>query len=1107
MNPDEYLTVAFRAWTGKRGTVPHPSAPVDPPRRILVIDTETTIDTAQSLTFGFARLARLRWRKNANGRAEYFSHHVETEVAFHADDLPETDPVGYGILEQYTAARGIDLVTRTEFMEQYVWRYCVARKNRKGNILGDATLVGFNLPFDLSRLAYGFGDARNTRAADGAVKVARKGSFSLRMFPDVAPCLVECSRRHRHITEREQNRYRPRLTIRHMDSKKAAISWTFSADSKADRELSAKRRQFLDLRQLIWGMTNRATSLAAACEMFALPKELHKARVEEHGTITKQYVAYARQDVRATTELCVRALSEYVHHPINLPPSKVFSPASIAKAYLREMGITPMLERPGIPADPLLMGNCVATFYGGRAEAHIRNTVVPVTVCDFTSMYPTVNTLMHLWDHVTAKTLTVLDGKEETEQFIRLAETVAHNGAPAVLDPNIWPKLTGFVQIIPDSDVLPVRAHYGTEAYNVGINRFTCRIPVWYTMSDVLASCLLAGKAPKILAVVRFVPGAEKLDTLASVALGGTERIDPARDDFFKMVVERRAAIKAKISSEASGQEVKRNAEALKVLANSGSYGIYVEMLRNDSAPPRGTPAYGIYDQPWESTPNAVEQAQEFCYPPIGAVITGAARLMLAIVEKLVTDAGGTWLFCDTDSMAIVTNRNGGRIPCDGGPKRMPDGRAAITALSHAQVQRIRDTINRLNPYDRRNIPELLKDETGSTNKANQVYGYAISAKRYCLFTYENGAPVVPGAIDGKDAFMQHGLGLYLNPADPDDPAGRDWIRQTWQWIVDRAHGQQAPDPEWARNPALSQITISSPFVMRAFHRWNQDKEYRDMVKPFNFVLLVSEDRTKINPGETFPRRFLAPYSADPAAWLTQEWQTLTDPAAPPIRVTTGPANSACIPVRAHRIVLLQYLHHREWKSAMSDGKPCAHSYNGLLFRRTVRAKEIVHIGKESNRIDDVQHQMIDNFGQVFTQYPHEDRSIIRHAFANLTTREIARIVNDESEEIRNRVESFQIPERNGAIPNHLDPYRALGFPVTVNHATMVRFFNGAHIKNALQAHAITRTAAKRVAADVGVNTVRIGYHSQLIAPDVVLAMWVDSKALSPKPHALTEDP
>ena len=64
------------------------------------------------------------------------------------------------------------------------------------------------------------------------------------------------------------------------------------------------------------------------------------------------------------------------------------------------MGIRPILKRQRrFPRE--VLGYAMTAYYGGRAECRIRRVPVPVVSCDFLSMYPTVNTLMGLWQHLT----------------------------------------------------------------------------------------------------------------------------------------------------------------------------------------------------------------------------------------------------------------------------------------------------------------------------------------------------------------------------------------------------------------------------------------------------------------------------------------------------------------------------------------------------------------------------------------------------------------------------------------------------------------------------------------------------------------------------------
>jgi hypothetical protein len=57
-----------------------------------VVDTETTVDPSQALTFGFYRFCRTD---------EHGSVVTLQEGFFHADELPERDPDGYAVLRNY----------------------------------------------------------------------------------------------------------------------------------------------------------------------------------------------------------------------------------------------------------------------------------------------------------------------------------------------------------------------------------------------------------------------------------------------------------------------------------------------------------------------------------------------------------------------------------------------------------------------------------------------------------------------------------------------------------------------------------------------------------------------------------------------------------------------------------------------------------------------------------------------------------------------------------------------------------------------------------------------------------------------------------------------
>ena len=225
-------------------------------------------------------------------------------------------------------------------------------------------------------------------------------------------------------------------------------------------------------------------------------------REVEHGRITREYIEYCREDVHATQRLCEVTLGEFMRHPVELQASKAFSPATIGKSYLKAMGVRPPRKRQRW--DPRFLGWSMSAYYGGRAECRIRRTPVPVVYCDFLSMYPTVCTLMGVWRHLTAQRISVAD---HTEKFRELLENMT---IKACLDPKLWPQLVGISRVIPDGDVLPVRARYGPgPSYQIGVNPLHSDESFWYTLADLAASKILTGRTPRIERAYALEPSDE----------------------------------------------------------------------------------------------------------------------------------------------------------------------------------------------------------------------------------------------------------------------------------------------------------------------------------------------------------------------------------------------------------------------------------------------------------------------------------------------------------------------------------------------------------------------------------------------------------------------
>jgi len=610
------------------------------------------------------------------------------------------------------------------------------------------------------------------------------------------------------------------------------------------------------------------------------------------------------------------------------------------------MNIRPWRElQPDFPE--YLIGIILSTYFGGRSEVHHRRIISEVRYCDFLSMYPTVCTLMGLWRFVIASGLTWWDSTAETTAFL---ETIS---LEELNDRNCWPELTTLVQVAPNEDIFPIRANYGGDQQNtIGLNCLTFT-PLWFTLADCIVSKLHTRKAPKIIRAITFEPLGLQPD-LQSVKIGGNPdyHIDPYTDDFYRRVIDLRSSVKARLKTAPSAERATLDSAqlTLKILANATSYGNFVELNVEDLTKPQKRNCNGYSGEPFEILTDKIEEPGRYFHPLIATLITGAARLKLAITERLVRDNGLDWAFCDTDSMAIAKPENMNAIEFDN------------------RVEAIRNWFNTLNPYAEK--APLLKLEDANfglsggrgTNEVEPLYCYAISAKRYALF---NLAP--DGTIVIRKA-SAHGLGHLLPPYNGEDAplsipspsisleeiGVERWQHDFWHQII-RAVLDGHPDqvdlnfhPNLAL-PAASRYAGTTPSLLAWFRRHNESRPYGEQVRPGNFLLAY-----QINPAalHEWPE-FLE--TVDNTETLTAKEIRLPKPVAPFERDPTKAADRCfdrdtgiSIPravLKTYKEVLAHY--HLRPETKFHNGN---YTDRGITSRRHIKPTAVRNIGKESNR-------------------------------------------------------------------------------------------------------------------------------------------------------------
>ena len=733
----------------------------------LVFDTETSIDATQTLKFGVYEL--------------HSDQELVTRGIFYNASLLTGEE--QTILQTYAQEHEYSCIPRETFIS-LLYRY---GHNKQYNTL----IIGHNLAFDLSRLMHEMQYAHKNF----------ENGFSLK--------LCTCSWERKNGKKRGKGdscRMHPNIHIKKIAPKLHLYEF---ADKKP-------RGNFLDTQTFARALLGPgSTSLASLGEILGIAEKKLEDDIQ-HGSLSAHYLDYAVRDVTATWQIFQALRAIYQKYHFSQKMQYIFSEASLGKALYKELGITPVMSRMNNIPDEY-HGYAMTSYYGGRSEIHFRKEPVEVAYCDFKSEYPTVFSLLGLQDMLLAESFEIQDitdcVRDELENFTMVYLHVKQ----------YWKHLKVLCKVSGVNLILPVRAQYNGVSNNIAL----CTVsipgekPVWYTLCDILASMLLGSETPHIEEAFELVP-VGRIETQEHSLFDGLVHIHPAHDDIFVTLINERTRIRTEMKSLEKDSPAylqrERAQQALKLLANSTSYGINIELRTESTQEP--IVLYGN-DGSMEAASNITQVPGAYYCPLIGAHIPAGGRLLLAIAQRLGADRGLSYAFCDTDSMSFVK-------PLEMNPSAFQE-----------HIYEIRQWFEALNPYSSGELFELENYDMWN-GQIEPLFCLAISAKRYVLYNKKS---------DGTFRIRKvssHGLGAYsvsdaYNSYAPVSDVTlkelgltsyQQWIHDIWYAAIVLAENgitRASPDLRALDTPVYHQVTLSTAHLYKMF-------AHIEGIKPFNFV-------------------------------------------------------------------------------------------------------------------------------------------------------------------------------------------------------------------------------------------------------------------------------
>lgn len=647
-----------------------------------------------------------------------------------------------------------------------------------------------------------------------------------------------------------------------------------------------------------------------------------------------------------------------------LRPPWLYSSGGLASQVLESAGYVSPRKLATLP--PEVAGAFAASFYGGRTEASLLRSPTPTVVLDFSSNFVTVASVLGIDELCHAQRIVPEDVTDELATFLHDLEADPDPVA-TLLDPVIWRHFGCTVAMtMPAGEWLASRALIGPGEVSVSCSPLRSLVALPYCWGDLAAALVRGGRAPSVERAWRLVP--EGSLPLRPVAIPGTSVVLGADEDVFVAILRARAELHDAVGGKASDTVQRRREAAVKRLGNAAAFG-NLSRFDRDRALLDAEPTTIV--DPWGATfpsrQSWSEEAGPWAFPPAAAAVTAGARLVVALGERVVRDAGGIVAAVHTDSLMIPASPEGGFWPAAGAPLRTEHGDEAIRLLAWQELDEL------FAPFDalRLDGARAWKPEHETRNRLLHVTLFG--PNRYIVHD-----PATGEVVHGAESHLG---GTLLDPSGSGDvllPDGRRaWVAQVHEAIV---AGKSLPS--YTERPAVSMWRAATCEQLE----WLRHE--LPNAQPFTSFLLAHRGpamriaRAPSQLGEAEQNGDtaspIAPFDPDPAHWTDLPWRRRDGTPVvfvTPEQVRQGFAlgSTSFEPASVADAV-------SRWKTGRDAGAaPCRNvatsgdderRFAGLYRRRPVEASDSpVLIGREGDRLIEVERQVLSDPDERLTVF------------------------------------------------------------------------------------------------------------------------------------------